>query len=796
MPKTYLQLGKHGDILGVLPILLFEFNRTGQKPALISAQEFAPLVSDIPYLTPVIFDGHWSDLAGAVKFARARFPSVVVLSTFGRDFPIQKRRSSFQLDQWDRAGCLHLWDTLPLVLPRPANAGALAKQHLGEKPAILIGDYSQSSPFRFMDELVSLIRETFGTTHRILRLSEIRLPHPLDLLALYDAAKLIVTIDTIHLHLCKASTTPAIALLSDVPTRWHGSAPSNHFRFYCTYGEFPNRKGQLLQSAQEALNGSPPTDFNTSVAEDVSAVVPIYRPEAAILNRCLTALIPQVGEIVVCRDQTGILPQQALKHPKVNYVCSSESNTGFGRNCNFGAKHTNGRWILFCNDDVELGVDAVQKMLKVAAPNVGIVGCQLRFQDGRIQTGGCLRKPNARGWENIDWGKREPTFKEPLELEDVRGAVMLTRRQAFYKAGQWDRDFFLYCEDNSLCLAIRRAGYRVMYTPLARGLHDEGRSTKTLGHPLMDFVRQSTAIFERKWGAYLDHNATRIPGNFDCFNGELPTVLAPSVVVVYVHVPHDQEHIELTRRFVFSCLKNPGGVGHRIIVVCQGRPPTQEMRKLLLTLPNVSFYQHDDSGWDIGAFIAVSKTIPEDMMVCLGGTAFVQRQGWLQRMVSVWQKHGPGLYGSQATYEVSPHLNTSGFWCSPSLLANYPIKVNTKLQRYDFEHGRNALWKLAYKKGCKVMLATWDGEYEWPEWRKPPNIYRRGDQSNCVTFFRHSSNYAAADASLKRAMEKLADTITDPNYIRLKREYDEACPKKIPVLAEKAGLTGLSDGVK
>lgn len=753
MNRAFLQTSKHGDILGILPILHHEWKTTGQKPFFVVSREFSQIVDRLDYIQPVIWEGGWDNLRGAIRFAKEQFNEVVVLSTFGSDFPIAETKSSFQLDQWARAGYLDKWDTLPLVLPRPKDAKAIVEKHLQGKPAILFGDHSQSSPFRFKDDLGKLLQDNFGKEYQILRLSELRLPHPLDLLALYDAAKLIVTIDTMHLHLCKASKTPAIALLSDVPSRWHGSAHSKHFRLCCVYADFPKRRDELIEAAKEALAGKPrkPEPLN-----QVSAVVPIYKPEAAILNRCLTSLIPQVGEIVVTRAADGVLPIGSLQNPKVRYVLSPESNIGFGRNCNFGARHTAGRFLIFVNDDVELSGDAVEKMVAEAKPDVGIVSPLLRFRDGTVQTAGCVRQPNARGWDNIDWRKKETTFKATTELEDVRGAVMLVRREAFYKAGQWDKDIFLYSEDDALCLAVRREGYRVIFTPHAHGFHDEGTSTRKLGKPLMDFVSQSRPIFERKWGAYLDHNATRLPlGNFDYLNGA-PRYPAPSVAVVYVHVPG---HDEATRQLVSSYLQHPSGFNHRVIVVCQGAA-TVEMKILLSKLNNSAFFQHDDTGWDIGAYIAVSKIISEDMMVCFGGNTYLKRSGWLKRMVEVWQKYGPGLYGSFASYEIRPHLNTTGFWCLPDMFRQYPHAVKTKADRYKFEHGENSFWKTVSEQAYPVKLVTWDGEYDWRDWRKPANIFRRGDQSNCLMGWRLTQEYDRAPEKEKRLLEKHSDTLT------------------------------------
>lgn len=247
----------------------------------------------------------------------------------------------------------------------------------------------------------------------------------------------------------------------------------------------------------------------------VSAVVAIYRPETFILNRCLTALIPQVSEIIVVRDMAGVVPAGAMTHPKIRYVTSWQDDIGYGRKANYGARHTNGEFILFCNDDVELSLDAVRHMMVEMVPDVGIVSCLLRYRDdGTIQHAGKTREPNVRGWGHIDHRKKDFTFKQAVELENVTGAVMLFRRKAFYECGGFDEDIYLYTEDDLICCDARRLGWRIVYTPHATGIHDEHKSTERTPK-IVDIMHQSNRIFEKKYGKYFDWNATRIPGNFD-----------------------------------------------------------------------------------------------------------------------------------------------------------------------------------------------------------------------------------------------------------------------------------------
>lgn len=230
-----------------------------------------------------------------------------------------------------------------------------------------------------------------------------------------------------------------------------------------------------------------------------------------------------------------------------------------------------------------------------------------------------------------------------------------------------------------------------------------------------------------------------------------------NIDLVYIHVPKDNEHVDFAARFIATYHEYPPDFEHDTIIVCNGSSPTNFTDCLFASIPNRKYFLWTDEGWDIRAFQEVAQISKADFMVCFGGPAYFRRRGWLKRMAEAWLKHGPGMYGSMATYEVTPHINTSGFWCSPELIRSYPIKCVTKHERYQFEHGPNALWRMARSKGMPVMLVTWDGEWGPDQWRIPKNIYRRGDQSNCLSYFRHSDAYEMAGPAQKRHLEVTSD---------------------------------------
>lgn len=256
---TYLTLGKLGDVISICPILYDDFKRTGQKPTLIVSKEYASILDRIAYVTPHVWNGHWQDLHGAIKYAKQNFDKVIVPQIYGNDFPIAKLTPSFQLDQWLRAGRLDDWDKLPLVMNRPKQqqAGRLLDRinPLAES-MILYADHSQSSPFTKKDELYRLLVDHFGAAHSVKRLSEIRCDNPLDLLQVFDAADCLVTVETMMLHLSAASDVPTVALIADSPTRWKGSAWSKRFLAHIRYSDYENRKEDIVRAVRRAVNKS------------------------------------------------------------------------------------------------------------------------------------------------------------------------------------------------------------------------------------------------------------------------------------------------------------------------------------------------------------------------------------------------------------------------------------------------------------------------------------------------------------------------------------------------------------
>lgn len=53
---------------------------------------------------------------------------------------------------------------------------------------------------------------------------------------------------------------------------------------------------------------------------------------------------------------------------------------------------------------------------------------------------------------------------------------MMMKKEVFEKAGKFDPDFFLYCEEAELSYRIKKLNYKIQLLPSARIIHLEGKS--------------------------------------------------------------------------------------------------------------------------------------------------------------------------------------------------------------------------------------------------------------------------------------------------------------------------------
>jgi len=215
------------------------------------------------------------------------------------------------------------------------------------------------------------------------------------------------------------------------------------------------------------------------------------------------------------------------------------------------------------------------------------------------------------------------------------------------------------------------------------------------------------------------------------------------VALVYIYpIVGESKWDDAARRFVSTYQQYPPLAEHALHVVFNGSAPDSENIAVFEGL-EARFHAHDNTGWDIGAYQRMAGELDCDIIVCLGASSYFKRAGWLRRIVDVFLEHGHGLYGASASYEVTHHIRTAGFWCNPELIRAYPTTVRVFEERYAFEHGAESITSLAKAQGLTCLLVTWDSVYSESEWRVPFDTFGRGDQSNALMYDGRFDQYGA-----------------------------------------------------
>jgi hypothetical protein len=213
--------------------------------------------------------------------------------------------------------------------------------------------------------------------------------------------------------------------------------------------------------------------------------------------------------------------------PAVELIANAD-NRGFAAANNQGLAVARSDFVLLLNPDTVILDGAIDRMLAWIADrsDVGCAGCQVFETPERIQRT-CFSDPGplnliiaelglsrfahiapflGRYWYD-GWDRRSER-----DVEVVSGMFMLMPRGVLDKVGPLDEDFFIYAEEADLCLRIRKAGYRCVFTPTGRILHLEGggKSTAQIRPRMHVQMHKSHLIYVRKHQGIAAYGAMRL----------------------------------------------------------------------------------------------------------------------------------------------------------------------------------------------------------------------------------------------------------------------------------------------
>lgn len=245
--------------------------------------------------------------------------------------------------------------------------------------------------------------------------------------------------------------------------------------------------------------------------------------ESATLVDSLAATLQRFRHVVIVDNASsdGCADALSKRLPSAK-VIRNTINKGFGSANNQGVALVETPYALLLNPDCEISPEALAALIDTADryPQAAIIAPQ-----------GWRSKDNVQPSYRHAFYEHRP--KQAYQIPDgtvsakwLHGCCLLVRVDAFRNFGGFDERFFLYYEDDDLCLRALQAGHDCLLEPQAQVLHIGGASSKPSWRT--DFFKQYHFFRSRHLiiGKYLGKGAA--------WRYSTKTVLAaPLAVILY-----------------------------------------------------------------------------------------------------------------------------------------------------------------------------------------------------------------------------------------------------------------------
>lgn len=227
----------------------------------------------------------------------------------------------------------------------------------------------------------------------------------------------------------------------------------------------------------------------TNVLPFVTVIIPNH-DGIGFLDRCFSSLsqtdYPKSNYEVILVDNGS--EDQSIEYVKKKFpwvrVLALNRNYGYTGGNNRGVHLAKGELVAFLNNDTAVDSKWLRELVNVMLfdNRVAICGSQVVLLDkpDHIQySGGFLNLVGGALFYPFHRSKPDRDF---YLVGSICGASFLIRKTVFETLGGFDESFFMYSEENDLCLRAWICGYRVVYVPRSIVHHSGGSSQKSGGN--------------------------------------------------------------------------------------------------------------------------------------------------------------------------------------------------------------------------------------------------------------------------------------------------------------------------
>ena len=214
-----------------------------------------------------------------------------------------------------------------------------------------------------------------------------------------------------------------------------------------------------------------------SLYKDITIIIVNFKSEKLIIQNL--QIIKKFPTIIINNSKSDEFNTLISDFKNIKSI-TPDLNLGYGKANNLGVNKSKTPYVLIVNPDILLNEQLINTLYSTFLDydnNIGVLGPSLYDSSMKRRTNGSIshiKKIKGRklssSINNIPEGNMSCDF--------LVGCCLFMKRDFFIELGGFDKDFFMYFEDNDLCDRIIKKGKTIIEVPSAKVIHLENSSSE------------------------------------------------------------------------------------------------------------------------------------------------------------------------------------------------------------------------------------------------------------------------------------------------------------------------------
>ena len=214
-----------------------------------------------------------------------------------------------------------------------------------------------------------------------------------------------------------------------------------------------------------------------SFYKDITIIIVNYKSEKLIIQNL--EIIKKFPTIIINNSKSNEFNTLINEFKNIKSI-TPNLNLGYGKANNLGVNKSITPYILIVNPDILLTEQLINTLYSTFLnynDSAGVLGPSLYDSGMKRRTNGSISHvKKIRGRKLSSFINHIP--EDNMCCDFLVGCCLFMKRDFFIELGGFDKDFFMYFEDNDLCDRIIKKGKTVIEVPSAKVIHLENSSSK------------------------------------------------------------------------------------------------------------------------------------------------------------------------------------------------------------------------------------------------------------------------------------------------------------------------------